>query len=114
MRLVAARLDAMEPNNGLVTNGVRVLLTSMPTGRQRWYWWIVSLVTAFQGDAERERYVVRVLAADTSAPLAARSFDRASTARRVRERFVGLLERSEIDHEDGDRIQGLLDSVRTD
>ena len=101
----------MEPNHGVVVGDLRVLVVSTSTGQQRWYWWLVSLATDLQGDAERHLHEVRVLSASTGTIVAARTFDGRGQAERGRERFVGLVSQGRVDASDPAAVQALLDRV---
>jgi hypothetical protein len=101
----------MEPNHGVAVGDLRVLLVSTSTGQQRWYWWLVSLATDLQGDAERHQHEVRVLSRSTQTLLAVRTFDQKGQAERVRERFVGLVSQGRVDPADPAAVQALLDKV---
>jgi hypothetical protein len=101
----------MEPNHGIAVGDLRVLLVSTSTGQQRWYWWLVSLATDLQGDAERHQHELRVLSQSTRTLVAVRTFDRRRQAERVRERFVGLVSQGRVDLSDPAAVQALLDKV---
>jgi hypothetical protein len=101
----------MEPNHGIAVGDLRVLLVSTSTGHQHWYWWLVSLATMFQGDAERYQHELRVLSESTQTLLAVRTFDQKVQAERVRERFVGLVSQGRVDSADPAAVQALLARV---
>ena len=101
----------MKPNHGIAVGDLRGVLVSTSAGQQRWYWWLVSLATDFQGDAERYQHELRVLSESTRTLVAVRTFDRRRQAERVRERFVGLVSQGRVDSADPAAVQALLDKV---